>query len=144
MERFDQDPRPPSNCCRARGRSRRPPEGDPETVWACLDHDHPQRVQALFESLQQRLAERMDETFRAARAPYLPPEAAENVVSLRRQAPKRASEQDVSEWGGEDSNLRPADYEFDPVRADDQAEWAKRCPDQQFRVLITLQRFARF
>ncbi len=65
----------------------------------------------LFESLQQRLAERLDETFRAARAPYLPPEAAENVVSLRRRARKKASEQEVSEWGGEDSNLRPADYE---------------------------------
>ena len=65
----------------------------------------------LFESLQQRLAERLDETFRAAHVPYLPPEAAENVVSLRRQARKRASEQDFSGWGGEDSNLRPADYE---------------------------------
>jgi hypothetical protein len=46
----------------------------------------------LFESLQERLAERLDETFRAARAPYLPPEVAENVVPLRRRARKAASE----------------------------------------------------
>ena len=57
------------------------------------------------------IADRLDETFRAARAPYLPPEAAENVVSLRRQTRNRASEQDVSEWGGVDSNHRPTDYE---------------------------------
>ena len=34
-------------------------------------------------------------------------------------------------WGGEDSNLRPADYEFDPARRGDQAKSAKRRPDQQ-------------
>jgi hypothetical protein len=73
----------------------------------------------LFESLQERLAERLDETFRAARAPYLPPEAAENVVPLRQRARKAASEQGVSEWGGEDSNLRPADYEFAKDQAGD-------------------------
>jgi hypothetical protein len=48
----------------------------------------------------------------------------------------------TTQWGGEDSNLRPTDYEFDPVRVADQAERVKSYPDQQFRVLITLQRFA--
>ena len=62
------------------------------------------------------------ETFRAARAPYLPPEAAENVVSLRRRVRKKGPEQDVSVWGGEDSNLRPADYEF----AKDQASYLRK------------------
>ena len=65
----------------------------------------------LFKSLQQRLAQRLDETFRAARALYLPPEAAENVVPLRWRRRKVPSEQGVYEWGGLDSNQRPADYE---------------------------------
>ncbi len=65
----------------------------------------------LFESLQQRLAERLDDAFRAARAPYLPPGAMENVLPLRRGADKMPSDQDFSEWGGLDSNQRPTDYE---------------------------------
>ncbi len=65
----------------------------------------------LFESLQQRLAERLDDAFRAARAPYLPPEPVQNVVPLRRGLKNVASEQRVSEWGGLDSNQRPTDYE---------------------------------
>jgi hypothetical protein len=65
----------------------------------------------LFESLQQRLAERLDDAFRAARAPYLPPGAMENVLPLRRGADKMPSDQEFSEWGGQDSNLRPTDYE---------------------------------
>jgi hypothetical protein len=51
----------------------------------------------LFESLQQRLAERLDEAFCAARAPYLPSEPVENVVPLRHGLKKVASEQRVSE-----------------------------------------------
>jgi len=36
------------------------------------------------------------------------------------------------QWGGEDSNLRPTDYEFDPAPLSDQGELAESGPDQQF------------
>jgi len=47
----------------------------------------------------------------------------------RRKSP---SEQGVTEWGGENSNLRPTDYEFDPAGLDDQRKSAKTEPDQRF------------
>ncbi len=39
---------------------------------------------------------------------------------------------DFMPWGGEDSNLRPADYEFDPAPLADQGNWGESGFDQEF------------
>src|SRR6266542_796353 len=46
------------------------------------------------------------------------------------------------QWGGEDSNLRPADYEFDPAHLRDQGESAWSTRHQQFQVPDSARRFA--
>ena len=56
----------------------------------------------------------------------------------------RPARPQADRWGGQDSNLRPTDHEFDPARLADQGEWAESVADQQFRLPRTVRRFAAF
>jgi hypothetical protein len=38
------------------------------------------------------------------------------------------------QWGGEDLNLRPTDYEFNPEQFGDQARRTNRASDQEIRL----------
>jgi integrase len=90
----------------------------PKAIQAQLGHSSIQvtldRYGHLFPDDMDRLATQLDAAHEAVSrrpAASVRPGAEAEVIELPRRGRKTVTDQDVSEWGGEDSNLRPADYE---------------------------------
>jgi hypothetical protein len=112
-------PRPPAYLRRTADRSGSPPQGHPDplghsSIQVALDlYGH------LFPDEMDRLAEHLDAAHGAA--------TMQIAASVRMRAARghpfpsgernRPSDEELSSWGGEDLNLRPTDYEFDPGRS---------------------------
>ena len=60
----------------------------------------------LFEGLQDRLSERLADTFRASRAACMRPERGPDVVEMRSAEMKQAIYLRLCRWAGQDSNPR--------------------------------------
>ncbi len=85
----------------------------------------------LFPSDVDAMAERLDQTSLSSQSDQRATTKRPDLIPLPLNGRKRPSDQGFQEWGGEDSNLRPTDYEFDLAGRGDQAKSAGTGPDQQ-------------